>query len=211
MRWLTPLWRGPKRGSVELDALVASGFIALDLETTGLDPRADTLVAAAAIPVVGGQAGQGYVSLVNPARAIPPSSTAIHGITDAMVAAAPSIATVLDDLDRACADHVVVGHGVEFDLAILARERRVAGRPPRSVSWVCTLRLASALHPGWSDVSLDAVAARLGVTVRGRHTPYGDAVAAADILAALLPVVRARGVRTLSELIWLQSTATRRA
>jgi hypothetical protein len=43
--------------------------------------------------------------------------------------------------------------------------------------------------------------------VRDRHTARGDAEAAAAILMMLLPVLRARGVTTLSEALWLQSTA----
>jgi DNA polymerase III epsilon subunit-like protein len=207
MGWLTPLWRGPKAGGGDLAALVDSGFVAIDLETTGLDSRVDTMVAAAAIPVVGGQAGEGYETLVNPGRAIPLASTAIHGITDEMVAAAPPISTVLQALDDACGDRVVVGHGLDFDLAILARERRRLGRPARQGLSLCTMKLAAALHRDWVDVSLDTVAARVGVRVRGRHTPRGDAEAAADILLALLPRIRAHGIRTVSELLWLQSTA----
>jgi DNA polymerase III epsilon subunit family exonuclease len=208
MRWLTPLWRGPRGGGADLETLVERGFVAVDLETTGLDPRVDTVVAAAAIPIVGGRAGAGYVTLVNPGRAIPASSTAIHGITDAMVAEAPPIAAVLDALDVACADRIVLGHGIDFDLQILARERRRFGRPARQGTVLCTMKLAAAVYPGWADVGLDAVATRLEVAVRGRHTPRGDAEAAADVFMALLPGIRARGIHTVKELVWLQSTAT---
>jgi DNA polymerase III alpha subunit (gram-positive type) len=56
-------------------------------------------------------------------------------------------------------------------------------------------------------VTLDTVAARLGVVIRDRHTPRGDAEAAAAILVALLPRLRERGVTALGELLWLQSSA----
>ena len=69
------------------------------------------------------------------------------------------------------------------------------------------MRLAAALHPDWTDVTLDGVATRLGVVVRDRHTARGDAEAAATILMTLLPVLRARGMTTLSDVVWLQSSA----
>lgn len=210
MGWLRPLWRSPRRQGRDLDAVLEQGFVALDLETTGLDPRADSVVAAAAIPVLGAEAGAGYVTLVNPGRPIPPVSTAIHGITDAMVAAAPPIDEVLDALEAACGDRLLVGHRIDFDLAVLARERRARGRVPVANPSLCTMRLAAALHPDWADVGLDAVAAQLAVAVPDRHTARGDAVAAARILIALLPEARQRGYRTLGELVWLQSTAVLR-
>jgi DNA polymerase-3 subunit epsilon len=207
MRWLAPFWRGPRRRGPDLEVLLEPGFVAIDLETTGLDPRVDAVVAAAAVPVLSGHPGAGYATLVNPGRPIPLSSTAIHGITDEMVADAPPIRDVLDALDRACGTRVIVGHGVQFDLAVLDRERRALRRPPPTGPSLCTMRLAAALYPAWADIGLDAVAARLGVDVRGRHTARGDAEAAARILMALLPPIRARGIRTLNELLWLQSTA----
>ena len=187
--------------------LVDPGFVALDLETTGLDPRHDAVVAAAAIPVVAGIPQPGYVTLVDPRRPIPASSSAIHGITDAMVTGAPPIEAVLHALGLVWGDGILVGHGVEFDVAILAREARAVGRRGPDNPTLCTMRLAAALHPDWTDVTLDTVATRLGVAVRDRHTARGDAEAAAAILMMLLPRLRARGVATLAEVLWLQSTA----
>jgi DNA polymerase III epsilon subunit-like protein len=181
--------------------------VAVDLETTGLDPGRDAVVAAAAIPVRGGVPQPGYVTLVDPGRPIPASSSAIHGITDAMVTGAPSIGTVLDSLTGVWGEAILVGHGVAFDLAVLAREARARGRPRPANPTLCTMHLVAALFPHWTDVTLDTVASRLGVAVRDRHTARGDAEAAATILMTLLPVLRERGVTTLSELWWLQSSA----
>jgi DNA polymerase III epsilon subunit family exonuclease len=207
LRWLHPFWRSPGRGGPGLDVLLEPGFVAVDLETTGLDPRRDAVVAAAAIPVRGGVPAPGFVTLVDPGRPIPASSSAIHGITDAMVAGAPAITAVLDALARMWAGAIVVGHGLAFDLAVLRREARARGRRLPEIPTVCTMQLAAALYPDWSDVTLDAVAGRLGVVVRDRHTAQGDAEAAAAILLGLLPALRARGVRTLAELLWLQASA----
>ena len=190
-----------------LDALTDPGFVALDLETTGLDARTDLVVAAAVIPVVGGAPRAGYVTLVNPGRPIPPTASAIHGITDAMVKAAPAIDEALGHIDRVAGPHLIVGHGVRFDIAILARERQARGRRPPANPILCTMRLAAVLNPAWGDVGLDAVADRLGIQVDGRHTAQGDAEAAARIFLALLPAARARGARTLADLQWLDASA----
>jgi DNA polymerase-3 subunit epsilon len=179
-------------------------FVALDLETTGLDAGRDAAVAVAVVPFRGGAPIGGYETLVNPGRPIPAASTRIHRITDEMVAAAPPLGEVLDEIEAVCGQHVIVGHGVAFDLAILERARRAHRRPPFPNTALCTMRLAAALHPGWADVTLEALAARLGVPVVGRHTARGDALVAGGMMLGLLPELARRGHRTLADAVWFQ-------
>jgi DNA polymerase III epsilon subunit-like protein len=205
VRWLTPLWRRPRQAFAQsLDALCAQGFIAIDLETTGLDARRDRIVSLAAVPFVASEPASALTMLVNPGRPIPPSSTAIHGIDDAMVAEAPDEITAVRRLDAVCAGQVIVGHRVGFDLTVLARAR---GGDAGYVA-LCTQRLAVALHPAWSDVSLDGVCAAFGVSIHGRHTAEGDAAAAGRLLVRLVPPMRARGIRTVADALWLQESVT---
>ena len=205
MRWLSPHWQRP-RGGPDLAALVRR-FVAVDLETTGLDPRVDAIVALAAVPFVERQPQPGLVMLVHPGRAIPPASTAIHGITDEMVAAAPTVRPALSALEEALGPDVVVGHGIGFDMMVIERERRAHGLRPLKCLTLDTRGLAAALHPDWLDPGLDAVAARLGIPITGRHTAEGDALAAGQILLALLPALTARGLRTVPDLMWFQGRA----
>jgi DNA polymerase-3 subunit epsilon len=179
-------------------------FVAIDVETTGLDANRDSIVSVSVVPFRGGRPAPGYDTLVNPGRPIPAASTRIHGITDAMVAAAPRLGEVLDEIEAACGDHVVVGHGVAFDLALVERGRRAHHRPPLPNTALCTMRLAAALHPGWMDVSLESLAARLGVPVTGRHTARGDALVAGAMMLGLLPELARRGHRTMADAVWLQ-------
>jgi DNA polymerase III epsilon subunit family exonuclease len=183
---------------------VRERFLAVDLETTGLDPRRAAIVSLAAIPFVSRVPAPGYVTLVDPARAIPPRSTAVHGITDAMVRGAPPLEHVLREAESMFADAVLVGHNVAFDVAVLARARRARRLPRLRNHALDTARLAAALHPEWRDVSLERVAERLGVEVVARHTAEGDALTAGRIFVALLPEFEARRLRTVADLIWFQ-------
>lgn len=207
MRWLSSLWWRPRHASNEpLEALCERGFIAIDLETTGLDPRRDRIVSLAAVPFVRAEATAALTMLVNPGQPIPPSSTTIHGIDDAMVADATGEVAAVRRLDEVCGGQVIVGHRVRFDLTVLARVRGGAAPVPRPEAALCTERLATALHPTWSDVSLDRVCAAFGVRIDGRHTAEGDAVAAGRLLVRLVPRLRERGIRTVAEAMWLQDT-----
>jgi DNA polymerase-3 subunit epsilon len=197
-RWFTA------HHGLPVGALRDVGFLAVDLETTGLDTRRDTIVALAAIPFVSSEPLPGFVTLVDPGRPIPAASTAIHGLTDRMVAGAPSVDRVIGDLDGLFDGRIVVGHGVDFDLTIINRERGLRGLPRLANPALDTQRLAAVICPQWRDYSLETVAARLGVEVVGRHTAPGDALAAGRVLLALLPLLEGDGVRTVSELVWLQ-------
>jgi DNA polymerase III epsilon subunit family exonuclease len=189
-----------------LESLVTEGFVAIDLETTGLDPKHDAIIELAAIHFAGGRPGRVYVSHIDPRRPIRPESSRVHGITDEMVAGAPTIREALVKLERVCADYVLVGHGISFDLAVLGRERRNHGLTPITNPALDTRLLAAALHPDWDRFSFDEVAARVGIGILGRHTAEGDARAAGELLLALLPETRERGIRTVSDLVWLQAT-----
>jgi DNA polymerase III epsilon subunit family exonuclease len=192
-----------------LESLVTEGFVAIDLETTGLDLQHDAIVELAAIHFVGAKPGRVYVTHIDPGRPIRPESSLVHGITDDMVAGAPTIREALVNLERVCVDHALVGHGISFDLAVLGRERRDHGLTPLTNATLDTRLLAAALHPDWDRLSFDEVAARVGIGILGRHTAEGDARAVGELLLALLPEARDRGVRTVRDLVWLQASLAR--
>jgi DNA polymerase-3 subunit epsilon len=175
--------------------------ISLDTETTGLNVRRDRLLSVAAVPLHGDRVYRAVVfdRLVNPGLRIPPGSTAIHGITDAMAADAPAFAAIAGDLAGFCGERVWVGHNIGFDIAILRREVLLAGRDWREPVGLDTLRLYAALRPHAPDIELDAVAADLGVDVRGRHTALGDALVTAEVYRRLVPLLNEAGIQTLGQ------------
>ena len=195
---LTRLWRRAAAGDVApLDALITSGFIAVDVEATGPDPERAEIIAIAAVTFAEGRLGPSLVTLVKPAAMVP-------GL-DAAVAAAPPIAKVLPRMDALCARRIVVHHDAAFDVAILARARgpRIS-MAPRLV--LDTQRLARAL--GFEEAGLDALAERLRVLDSGRPGVERTARMVGEILLALLPELRRQGVRTMRDALQLQRRAT---
>ena len=179
--------------------LVQVPFLVMDTETTGLDVAHDRVISIGALRLCGGRMyrATSFDRLVNPGIAIPPRSTAIHGITDPMVTDAPPFADVYPALDRLMAETVVVGHQVAFDLAILRQEcarHDCRWVKPRALD---TLLLVTCLLPRLNSASLDTVAAELGVSIHGRHTALGDSLVTAEIFANLLPRLADQGVTTL--------------
>jgi DNA polymerase-3 subunit epsilon len=179
-------------------------FVVIDSETTGLRPdEGDRVVSLAGVRVRGGMVKRAecFDALVNPARAIPGASTRFHGITDEMVAGAPLIDAVLPAFARFVEGSVLVGHEVWFDLRFLDPVCARLGRPPLSASHaVLDVRLLSrAVHGTAPDHDLEALAARLGVRIRGRHSALGDALATAETFVRLLGLLRKRGAGTLGD------------
>jgi DNA polymerase-3 subunit epsilon len=185
-------------------ALADLTYTVLDTETTGLRPdRGDRIVAIACVRVRRGavRADERFEALVNPQRPIPPASTRIHGITDAMVAGADTIERLLPEIVRFARGTVLVGHEVWFDLGFLREVTDRLGLPPltRSHPVLDTRALSEVVHRAWGDHDLDAVATRLGIPLSGRHTAFGDALATAEVLARLLPLLPKRGIRSLGD------------
>ena len=173
----------------------------IDTETTGLDFRTARMVQIALIPLDGTRpdAQVPLDLLINPGAPIPITSSQIHGITDADVADQPDFARHFPRLSEAMSQRVIIGYNIQFDIAMLEKECARAG-----LNWAQpkALDVRFLAYLAWRDLeddSLEGLAARLGIPITARHTAMGDARAAADIYAALVPLLRERRVRTLGE------------
>ena len=98
-------------------------FVAVDVETTGLDPSRDEIIEVAAITFRGADIIDEFDTLINPLGEIPPYITQLTSITNEMVAGAPSLHTVRPILRSKLAENVLVGHNVDFDLGFLREAR----------------------------------------------------------------------------------------
>lgn len=178
-------------------------YVVFDLETTGLRPsEGDEVVAIAAVRVVNGRVltMETFDRLVNPGRRIPAESTSIHGITDDQVKDKPPFTAALPQFRSFAADAVLVAHNAAFDLKFLRRTGEACGiRFDQPV--LDTLLLSAYLDPDEPDHSLDAIAARLGLTITLRHSALGDSLVTAAILVNLLDRLEQRRFPNLGELI----------
>ena len=178
-------------------------YTVFDTETTGMQPtEGDEIISLGAVRVVNGRLlrQESFERLVDPQRSVPAVSTAVHGLTRKMLRGHPTLDTVLPEFARYAADTVLVGHNVGFDMQFLRlKEARTGVRFTQPV--LDTLLLDAAVHPDHDEHSLEAIAARLGIDVVGRHTALGDALVTGEVFLRLMTLFQQRGTQTLGEVV----------
>jgi len=177
-------------------------FVVVDLETTGGSPAGAQITEVGAVRVRGGVVEGTFATLVNPQDAIPPFIAVLTGITDAMVAGAPSIREVLPAFLEFARDAVLVAHNAPFDLGFLRSACSSTGRAWPAFDSLDTARLARRVLT--RDEAPDCRLATLAQVFRARVTPchraLADAEATVDVLHGLLERVGTLGVHSLEEL-----------
>lgn len=181
--------------------LFTATFAVLDLETTGLSATRDRITEVGVVKVQGGQVQGELQSFVHPGRSIPPSVTAVTGITDAMVADAPTFAAIGPTLRRFLDGAILVAHNAAFDLGFLRAAFEGLGYPTYDPAVVDTARLARRLlRDEVPNVRLETVARHL----RSHHTPthraLADARATVDVLHGLIERSGPLGATTVEDL-----------
>ena len=146
----------------------------VDLETTGANASWDRVTEIAVIEVDGGELSGEWSTLVNPETTIPPAIQALTGITNDMVAGAPTFGALSRELHERLAGRVVVAHNARFDYGFLRQEFERAGM--RYVArTLCTVKLSRRLYPGHARHNLDSLIERHDLRCRARHRALGDA------------------------------------
>ncbi|MHB1709940.1 MAG: exonuclease domain-containing protein [Acidimicrobiales bacterium] len=177
-------------------------FVVLDVETTGGSPSTSSLTEVAAARYRGGERLATFQTLVRPDHSIPPFVTALTGISDAMVANAPTVGAILPSLLEFLGGAVVVGHNVQFDLSFLNHALDSSGRARLANATVDTLALARRLVRDMvPNYKLGTLATTLDLTCRPSHRALNDVLATADLLHNLLERAGSFGIVGLAELL----------
>lgn len=177
------------------------GFAVVDVETTGMRASGPDRITDIAVVVVHGNRRElVYETLVNPGVPIPLRIQGLTGITDRMVAAAPTFEQVADEVLAALAGRVFVAHNARFDWGFVSAEVRRSRAHGLTATQVCTVRLARRLLPQLESRSLDSLSHFFGLENPARHRAAGDALVTAVVLERLLRLAREAGARTLADL-----------
>lgn len=151
-----------------------NSYIALDLETTGLDPKRDKIIEIGACRVGDGEIEKELSLLVNPHQPLPERITALTGITDGMLEEAPDMESVIGQVMDFCGDLPILGHHVIFDYSFLKRAAVNAGFPFER-SGVDTLGLCRRFMPEEEKKNLAAACSWYQIPKETAHRALSDA------------------------------------
>ncbi len=159
------------------DFLRNQTFVAFDTETTGLWAPANRIVELGAVKFrLGSEQVEVLSSLINPERTIPKEVIAIHGITDEMVADAPSCKPVLEKFLAFCGEgSILLAHNALFDISFLACELDRAELQFGDNLVLDTVDIFRRLDPALPSYSLLSLARSFGVSQSQQHRALGDA------------------------------------
>ncbi len=158
-----------------------TSFVALDIETTGLEAERDAIIEIGALRFSKRRVEDEWTSLVNPGRHIPEFITALTGIDDAMVRQAPKLRDIAHELEAFVGDAVVIGHNVRFDLGFLQKAGVL-----HSNEVIDTYELAAVLMPSAPRYNLGSLGGQLGVLLPATHRALDDAKVTQVVFTRLL-------------------------
>ncbi|TFD74890.1 hypothetical protein E3T54_13150 [Cryobacterium sp. Sr8] len=157
-------------------------FAIIDVETTGLSPRADRVLELAIVHVdVQGRVVDEWATRFNPEG--PVGATHIHGIRDADVANSPVFRDLASTVASRLAGLPVAAHNASFDMAFLRAEFESAGWDAPSIPSFCTLHASHHYLPNLARRRLADCCWATGVTLDNAHSALGDARATAGLLS----------------------------
>ena len=173
-------------------------FAVVDVETTGGSLQGGSRITEVAIVVHNGTSiVDTYSSLVNPGIPIPVFISNLTGITDEMVASAPSFHEIADKLYSLFQDKIFVAHNVAFDFSHIKSEFSRCGIKYEAEK-MCTCKLGRKVLPGFGSYSLKALSRNLGISLKNHHRALSDATAASAILERLVAEVGIETIRNYS-------------
>jgi ATP-dependent DNA helicase DinG len=164
-------------------------FVAIDVETTGLDSKSDRVIEIGAVKFKGNAMEGEFSSLVNPGVALPDPIVQLTGITTSEVAAAQPFASVADELLAFIGHRPLCGHQIDFDISFLNEELKRIGKPKLGNPEVDTALLSRIFLSSAERFSLKHVASTLGVSLEHAHRALADARASGQVACSLFSMV----------------------
>lgn len=160
-------------------------YAIVDIETTGSYAAANGITEISIQLFDGNSVVEKFETLINPLQPIPYYIQAMTGITDSMVATAPTFDKVAEKIYNLLDGKVFVAHNVNFDYSFIKEHLAEHGFILNSKK-LCTVRLCRKIFPGLPSYSLGNLCNSLGIEIQDRHRAGGDSAATVIVFKRLL-------------------------
>ncbi len=169
-----------------LQELNLSSYIALDLETTGLDPYSSNITEISALKFVDGEPTDEFTSLVDPEQFIPEEIVELTGIDNSMVKGKPKIGELLPSLIDFIGNTPIVGQNIGFDLSFLNYNCRKNGQSFPQVVVYDTLPLSKTFLFFKHKFNLTSISEHYGLNTESAHRASVDTFNTGTIFKSLI-------------------------
>lgn len=177
-------------------------WVVVDVESTGLDPRSDRLVAIAGVAlhfsegaprVVADDSFEVVVQAAGPG--FDRANILVHGVGVGAQRRGVELPQALQAFERWAGPALRAGFHVDFDRVLIERARRTAGLARERAHWLDLAPLAAATHPQVRARALDEWLEHFGIACLARHEAVADTLATAELLLRLWPALGRAGVK----------------
>lgn len=163
--------------------------IALDTETTGLNPKSGhRVVEIGCVEMINHiSTGETFHVYINPQRDMPEEAFRVHGLSEDFLREHPLFAEVAEGFLEFIGDDPLVIHNAAFDMGFLNAELERAGKPILDMARaIDTVKIARKKFPG-AQANLDALCKRFGIDNSNRelHGALLDAELLAEVYLEL--------------------------
>lgn len=149
-------------------------FVAVDIETTGLNPVTDKILEIGALKIENGNIVDTFSELVNPDMEIPERIIELTGINDEMVKNCPDISCVIKKFVEFCDKDVLLGHNLKFDYSFIVEKAAENGMKFKK-NGLDTLTMAKRHLKDLDSRKLDYLCSYYGIKDEEHHRAFNDA------------------------------------
>lgn len=161
--------------------LIEANALCLDTETTGLDESAEMCE----IAITDAAGFIEFSHLIKPTKPIPQGAIDVHGITNEMVANAPTwreIQPLVIEIIRA---RIVLAYNADYDSRILRQSSLISGVAVAGFEWGCLMKAWCQFRGVTKWQKLDNVCREIEYPLVNAHRAMADAKAARAVLEYL--------------------------
>ncbi len=174
-------------------------FIIFDIETTGLSAKNCGITQIGALKYKNGETVDTFETYVNPQMPIPEEITRLTGITDEMVAGAPSEEEAVRKFLEFAGDRMLIAHNAPFDISFISRVAADFDIPFEN-PYLDTVALSRYINSDISKHKLDVLAKYYKLGEFDHHRAFDDTVMLARIFECMAKKLAANGIFNIVEM-----------
>ena len=177
-------------------------FIAIDVETTGLDYNKDKIIEISAVKFKNGKEKYTFSELVNPNIKISPFITNLTGISNSMIDSKEIFQDIADEFMEFIGDYPIVGHNIKFDIDFINKELESKSCRIKQ-EYVCdTYYLAKIFFYYLNSFKLESITSSLNINIKCAHRALDDAKSSGLLFLKLLDEIFNTDINSLYMLFY---------